>query len=29
VDIPEQDYTKLLTLDGCVDYLTTAVTSRP
>jgi acyl carrier protein len=24
VDIPEADYAKLDTLDGCVDYLTTA-----
>lgn len=29
VEIPERDYPKLLTLNGCVEYLKTAVQSRP
>ena len=28
VDIPERDYPKLATLDGCVDYLSRAMASR-
>jgi len=28
VDIPEADYAKLLTLDGCVEYLTTATARK-
>jgi acyl carrier protein len=28
VDIPEKDYPKLLTLNGCVDYLTTATSTH-
>jgi acyl carrier protein len=29
VDIPEKDYPKLLTLNGCVDYLATATSTHP
>lgn len=29
VDIPERDYPKLLTLDGCIGYLTAALRGRP
>lgn len=28
VDIPERDYPKLMTLDGCVAYLSTALAAR-
>ena len=28
VDIPERDYPKLVTLDGCVAYLSAAVAAR-
>lgn len=28
VDIPERDYPKLVTLDGCIAYLSAAVSSR-
>ena len=27
VDVPEADYSKLYTLDGCVDYLLTATST--
>ena len=29
VDVPEVDYPKLATLDGCVEYLAEAATRRP
>jgi len=29
VSVPEKDYPKLLTLNGCVDYLAAAVTHHP
>jgi acyl carrier protein len=29
VSVPEKDYPKLLTLNGCVDYLAAAVTPHP
>ena len=29
VDIPERDYPKLVTLDGCVKYLTAATPAHP
>jgi acyl carrier protein len=29
VDIPEKDYPRLATLDGCVTYLTAATTAHP
>jgi acyl carrier protein len=28
VDVPERDYPKLATLDGCVGYLTAAIAAR-
>jgi acyl carrier protein len=28
VDIPERDYPKLVTLDGCIAYLSAAVSTR-
>lgn len=29
VTIPEKDYVKLATLNGCVEYLLAAITARP
>jgi acyl carrier protein len=29
LEIPERDYPKLITLDGCVDYLAVALSTTP